>query len=299
MDFDMTTLASMMEIIKTVWPAATLMLGLGVGFAIVLLIASIKLQVVEDPKVQDIYAVLPKIDCGSCGLAGCTAYAKAVAADAELLGRCSPGGADVMNKIALILNLQISGSGAPLRPIVHCRAHKSDKTFYSRYEGIAACTAVNAQPLVQACGFGCLGYGDCTRACKFDALHIVDGLSTVDYEKCTGCAACAKTCPRNLITMVPFAHDPMVVVACSSKENGKNTRAFCKVGCIACGICAKQTDLFTITDNLSRMNYEKYAPLDAVNTAMTKCPTKVIVHRGKNAKADVNPVQEKTAAVSN
>ena len=291
-----TLLASAMDLLQTSWPAAALMLGLGTGFAIVLLIASIKLTVQEDPKVLEIHAALPKIDCGACGFAGCSSYAKAVAADPTLLGRCSPGGADVKNKIAQILNLQISGSGAPLRPVVHCRAHKSDKTFHAKYEGIAACTAVNAQPLVQACGFGCLGYGDCTRACRFDALHIIDGLSTVDYTKCTGCGACAKACPRNLITMVPFAHDPMVTVACSSKESGKNTRAFCKVGCIGCGICAKQTDLFTITDNLSRMNYEKFAPADAVNTAMTKCPTKVIVYRGKNAKADVNPAQENSVA---
>jgi ferredoxin len=149
-------------------------------------------------------------------------------------------------------------------------------------------------------GFGCLGYGDCTRACKFDALHVIDGLSTVNYTKCTGCAACSRACPRNLITMVPFAHDPMVTVACSSKENGKNTRTFCKVGCIGCGICAKQTDVFKVTDNLSKINYEKFAPSEAVNTAMTKCPTKVIVHRGKNAKADMNPKEDQptTAAAS-
>jgi Na+-translocating ferredoxin:NAD+ oxidoreductase RNF subunit RnfB len=294
----MTILASITDLIQTSWPAAALMLGLGAGFAIILLIASIKLKVQQDPKVEEVFAALPKIDCGACGFAGCASYAKAVAADPELLGRCAPGGADVMNKIGIVLNLQISGSGAPVRPIVHCRGHKSDKLYYAKYDGIPACTAANAQPLVQACGFGCMGFGDCTRACKFDALHIIDGLSTVDYEKCTGCGACAKACPRYLITMVPFTHDPMVTVACSSKESGKNTRAFCKVGCIGCGICAKQTDIFKVTDNLSKINYEKFAPSEAVTTAMTKCPTKVIVHRGKNAKADVNPKEEQPVAAA-
>jgi RnfABCDGE-type electron transport complex B subunit len=289
MENNLITLVSATITFQDLWPAAALTLGLGTGFAIVLLIASIKLSIVEDPKVQAIYTVLPKIDCGTCGFAGCTAYAKAVAADAELLGRCSPGGADAMNKIAAILNLQISGLGAPQRPVVHCRGHYSDKTFFAEYKGIPACTAANAQPPVQACSFGCLGFGDCVRSCKFGALHIVDGLTTVDYKKCTGCGACSKACPRYLIKMVPFAQDPMVAVACSSRENGKNTRAFCKVGCIGCGICAKQTDLFTIADNLSTMNYEKYAPSEAVNTAMTKCPTKVIVYRGKSASADINP----------
>jgi RnfABCDGE-type electron transport complex B subunit len=289
MENNIISLVSATITFQDLWPAAALMLGLGTGFAVVLLIASIKLSIQEDPKVQAIYAALPKIECGTCGFAGCTAYAKAVAANAELLGKCSPGGADAMNKIAAILNLQISGSGAPQRPIVHCRARREDKTFFAEYKGIPACTAANAQPPVQACAFGCLGFGDCVRSCKFDALNIVDGLTTVNYEKCTGCGACSKACPRFLIKMVPFAYDPIVTVACSSRESGKNTRAFCKVGCIGCGICAKQTDLFTVTENLSTMNYEKYTPSEAINTAMTKCPTKVIVHRGKAAPADVSP----------
>jgi RnfABCDGE-type electron transport complex B subunit len=285
----MITLISAAITFQDLWPAAVLTLGLGTGFAIVLLIASIKLTVVEDPKVQAVYAALPKIDCGTCGFAGCMAYAKAVAENAELLGKCSPGGADAMAKIAAVLNLQMSGSGAPQRPIVHCRAHLGDKTFFAEYKGIPACTAANAQPPVQACAFGCMGFGDCVRSCKFDALHVVDGLSTVDYEKCTGCGACSKACPRFLIKMVPFTHDPIAAVACSSRESGKNTRAFCKVGCIGCGICAKQTNLFTVADNLSKMDYEKYAPSEAITTAMTKCPTKVIVYRGKAAPADINP----------
>jgi ferredoxin len=90
----------------------------------------------------------------------------------------------------------------------------------------------------------------------------------------------------------------MVTVACSSKESGRNTRAFCKVGCIGCGLCTKQSDLFKVTDNLSKIDYQRYAPAEAVNTAMTKCPTKVIVHRGKNAKADINPKEEQPAAAA-
>jgi len=106
--------------------------------------------------------------------------------------------------------------------------------------------------------FGCLGLGDCTRACKFDALHIVDDLATVDYEKCTGCTACSKACPRNL-------------------------RSICKVGCIGCGICAKQSDLFKVEENLARCDYVKYEATEKEETAMNKCPTKVIIYRGKAA----------------
>lgn len=274
--------------IQSILWSALLMLGLAAAFALVLLIASIKLKVQVDPKVEQVHAVLPNIDCGACGYAGCSSYAKAVVADPDLIGRCSPGGAEAANKIAEVLNLQISGGGPAKRPVIHCHACQQDKTYFAEYDGIIGCTSANAQPNVQACAFGCLGYGGCVRRCRFDALHIIDGLAVVDYEKCTGCGACVAGCPRGLIEMVPFTHDPMLVVACSNKETAKTTRAMCKVGCIGCGLCKKQSDLFSVEENLARMDYEKYAPSEATETARTKCPTKVIVFRGKNAPAEIH-----------
>jgi electron transport complex protein RnfB len=277
--------------------AGLTMLGLGGAFAIVLLIASERLKVTVDPKIEQIHQVLPNLDCGACGFPGCGQYAKAVLNEPGLIGKCAPGGAAASAKIADILNLQVSDSGPQKRPIVHCRAHTEDKTFFAKYEGIESCTAANALANVQACAFGCLGYGDCVEACKFDALHIIDSLATVDYEKCTGCTACSKACPRGLIEMVPFGHENMLTVACSSKETGKSTRACCKVGCIGCGLCAKQTDIFVVEDNLARLDYTKYQPNEKTETAMNKCPTKVIIFRGKSAPEPAKPVSKTAATV--
>ncbi|OHB73667.1 MAG: hypothetical protein A2Z25_06545 [Planctomycetes bacterium RBG_16_55_9] len=276
-------LANIYQLWDSAWPAGVTMLGLGAGFALVLLIASVKLKVEVDPKVEQVYGVLPHLDCGACGFAGCQQYAKSLLANAELIGKCAPGGPETAAKIADILNLQVSDSGPQKRPIVHCRAHVADKTFYAKYEGIGSCTAANALANVQACAFGCLGFGDCTRACKFDALHIIDGLATVNYDNCTGCTACSKACPRNLIEMVPFTCENMMTVACRSKEAGKSTRSVCKVGCIGCGLCAKQSDLFKVEENLARLDYARYQPTEQTEAAMEKCPTNVIVYRGKSA----------------
>jgi len=248
---------------------------------ICLLIASEKLKVKVDPKVEEIRRVLPGLDCGACGFAGCAQYAKAVLENPELIGKCAPGGEESTEAIAEILNLQVSGSGAPKRPIVHCHAHTDDKTVYGQYQGVQTCAAANALAPAQACKFGCLGFGDCVEACKFDAIGIIDGLATINYDKCTGCGACVEACPRNIIEMVPFGYENMMTVACSSKENGRTTRSMCKVGCIACGICVKQTDIFSVEDNLARLNYEKYQPTDQTETALDKCPTKVIIKVGK------------------
>ncbi len=268
---------------NSAWPAGLIMLGLGVAFAVVLLVASRRLKVEVDPKVEQIQRALPGLDCGACGFAGCGQYAKEVSKNPELIDRCKPGGEAVSHQIAQILNLQISGSDIPERPIVHCRAHTKDKAYYAEYQDVTSCTAANALPNAQACTFGCLGYGDCVRACRFDALHIINGLAVVDYAKCTGCGACSGACPRNLIKMVPFKQENMMTVACSSMETGRVTRSMCKAGCIGCGLCAKQSDVFKVEDNLARVDYSSYEPTEQNKAAMDKCPPGVIVYRGRNA----------------
>jgi RnfABCDGE-type electron transport complex B subunit len=277
------TSAQIMEFWSSAWPAGLTMLALGSGFALVLLIASEKFKVKVDAKIEQIHRALPNLDCGACGFAGCGQYAEAVLDKPGLIGRCAPGGPAVAAEIARTLNLQISDSGPLQRPIVRCRAHTADKTYYAKYQGIESCTAANALAGAQACKFGCLGFGDCVRACRFDSLHMADGLATVDYDKCTGCSACAKACPRRLIDMVPFHYENMMTVACSSEETGKTTRAMCKVGCIGCGLCAKQSDLFSVQDSLARVDYARYKPSEQTETALNRCPTGVIVYRGKSA----------------
>ncbi len=287
-------IASINDIFMNAWPAGVIMLVLGTAFSIILLLASKKLKVEVDPKVEQVAQALPGIDCGACGFGGCAAYAKAVVAEPSLIGKCAPGGPDCAAQIGMILNLEVSGSGPAKRPIVHCRAHTEDKNFNGQYVGIQSCIAANAVPNVQMCKFGCLGYGDCVTSCQFDALHIVDGLATVDYQKCTGCGACEKACPRDLIKMVGFAHENMITVACSNQESGKDTRNMCDVGCIACKMCTKQSDeVFTMNENCAEVNYEKYQPCEQNETALKKCPTGVIVYRGKNAPKPKHPAKEK------
>jgi len=274
-------LASIVEMWSSAWPASVTMLGLGSCFALVLLIASEKLKVEVDPKIEAVQASLPGVDCGACGFAGCGSYAKAVAADPELIGQCAPGGGETAEKIAEILSLQVPDGSAPLRPMIHCNAAQDQRTYYAKYQGIASCTAADALANVQACKFGCVGFGDCVAACKFGAIQVVNGLATVDYDKCTGCTACSKACPKGIINMVPFSQDRMLLVACHSRENSRTTRSMCKVGCIGCGLCAKKSDMFAVSDNLADINYGAYRVDEGVQAAQEKCPTKVIKAIGR------------------
>ena len=59
----------------------------------------------------------------------------------------------------------------------------------------------------KTCSFACVGLGDCTKVCKFDAIHIVDGVARIDYDKCKGCGMCAQKCPKHII-LFPLKDDP-------------------------------------------------------------------------------------------
>ena len=50
------------------------------------------------------------------------------------------------------------------------------------------------------CENSCIGCGLCERECKKDAIHVVDGIASIDYAKCINCKLCTKVCPRDAIT---------------------------------------------------------------------------------------------------
>ncbi|MBN1846860.1 MAG: RnfABCDGE type electron transport complex subunit B, partial [Sedimentisphaerales bacterium] len=90
--------------------AGLTLLGVGLTFVVILTIAHARLKVQQDPTVEAILNVLPGANCGGCGLAGCSAYAEAVAADHGLLGKCGPGGEALVRQIASILGIEAAAA---------------------------------------------------------------------------------------------------------------------------------------------------------------------------------------------
>ncbi len=125
----------------------------------------------------------------------------------------------------------------------------------------------------KACRFACLGYGNCVKACQFDAMHIVDGVAKVDEEKCVACKACINACPMHVIELVPYGKKHKV--ECSNKDKGKLAMDACKVSCIACGMCEKNCpkEAIKVVNNIPVMDFEK---CDDCGTCAEKCPRKCI-----------------------
>ncbi len=244
-----------------------------------------------DPRVEKVIHALPGANCGGCGYVGCGEYAEAVVEGTCGADKCPVGGDSCAAKIAEILGLELEQSW-PHRPVVHCGATGDERLKKHPYSGEQTCTGANLVGGVQGCTYGCLGFGDCAVSCDFDAIHVNDGLATVDYHKCIGCGACENACPRHIIHMVPFKAEKMVVVACSNGDFGKEVRGVCKVGCLGCGSCARLSDLFEVKGNIARIDYDKYDPgkVDELSVVLEKCPMKRIIPMGKPSAADLAAV---------
>lgn len=267
----------------TIVMAAIVLFGLTLIFATLLGVAKEKLRVDEDPRIGEITEALPAANCGGCGFAGCADFAKAVVEQRAKCDGCPVGGSETAAKIAEILGVEVVET-APYRPVIHCGAKTQDKLGVVPYEGIETCVAANIVGVTQACAYGCLGYGDCVRACTFDALHMIEGKPVVDYDQCTGCGACVKACPRDLVELIPFKQERMLVIACANKEPAKSVKAVCKVGCIGCKMCQRfAPDVFVVDGNVASINYEKYTgeETEEVKKVLDKCPAEVLLYFGK------------------
>ncbi len=270
----------------TMITAAVTLAVLAVAMAYVLGWANQAFHVHADPKTEAIMAVLPQANCGACGYVGCSEYAEAVACGGAAVNLCAPGGAGCAHQVAEIMGVEVNES-LPYRAVVHCTARREQRLGRTPYHGEPTCAAANLVAGVQGCTYGCLGFGDCTRACRYDAIHVVHGLATVDYDRCVGCKACAKVCPRNIISMVPFRSDRMVVVACSNQDKGPEVKEVCEVGCIGCTRCSREAELMEMEGNLPVIDYDRYADAAQFETAQDKCPRDSIVFVGKPTPGDI------------
>lgn len=145
----------------------------------------------------------PALTAAPGGCAGCADYAKSIVENGNAINKCTPGGAKSVAAIAEIMGVQAEAS-VPMKAVVACSGTCDKTSKKYEFEGIQSCQAVKGLYGGDGmCQYGCLGYGDCTRACAFDAIHIVDGIAKVDREKCTGCGACAAACPNHVISVIP------------------------------------------------------------------------------------------------
>lgn len=237
---------------------AVLVLGvMGLLFGVLLAFASKIFAVEVDERIPAVLECLPGANCGGCGFTGCNALATAIVEGKAPVNGCPVGGAAVAEKVAAVMGVEVSASDKQIAH-VHCSGSCENVKNRANYEGIEDCLgAIRVANGYKACSFACLGLGTCVKACKFDAIHVVDGVAKVDASKCTSCGQCAAACPKHIISILPEKNP--VRIDCSSQDKGKDVMDACTVGCIGCSLCVKtcKFDAIHMEGNLPVIDYDK------------------------------------------
>ena len=253
--------------------AVIAVVAIGVVCAAMLVVAAKLMAVKEDERFPAVRECLPGANCGACGYAGCDGYAKALCENPDVPANlCIPGADAVSKQLSEVLGVAFEDVVEQVA-VVHCSGdcqHTQDKVAYSGIESCAAAKLMYGGK--GSCTYGCLGLGDCAKACPQDAIYIKDGVAGICAADCIGCGLCAKTCPNHLISLVPDVK--RVIVRCSNRDKGAVTRKVCSAGCIGCKKCERvcPSGAIKVVDNVAVIDYEKCTDCGAcAENCTTKC----------------------------
>jgi Na+-translocating ferredoxin:NAD+ oxidoreductase RNF subunit RnfB len=253
--------------------------GTGIAAAIILYLIARQFKVFEDPRIYQVEDALPAANCGGCGYPGCHNFAEACV-NAESLGDlfCPVGGNETMAEVARILG-QEAPEQDPLVAVVRCAGSYRHRARINQYEGALSCAVASSLYSGETgCQYGCLGHGDCVRACDFDAIHMDDstGLPLVTDEHCTACNACVEACPKDIIELrKKNKRDRKIFVSCINEDKGGIAKKSCSVACTGCGKCEEVCphDAITIENFLAYIDPVK---CKLCRKCVEVCPTNAI-----------------------
>ncbi len=261
-----------MEIMNIVW-AVVWFAVLGLGFGLLLALASKIFAVKTDERIEKIQDELPGANCGGCGYSGCAALAQAIVEGKATPAACNAADDDAVERMSAIMGISNEGR-VRMRAQVMCSGNTDVSKKKYIYEGAHDCvSAARLGGGDRLCPNGCVGLGSCVAACKFDAISIVNGVAYVDYHKCTGCGVCAMTCPKNIIALIPY--DAKHWVGCASVDKGPVVRKYCDVGCIGCKLCEKncEAEAIKVDGFVAKIDYSK---CNGCDKCVEVCPRKII-----------------------
>jgi len=256
--------------------SALILGGVGLFFGFVIALVNQRFRVWEDPRIVGVEEMLPNTNCGACTQPGCRAFAEALVSGRQQPSDCTVMGPQDIEDVASYLGVD-AGQATKRVARLLCAGGKDEAHRKADYSGLETCKAAAAVAGGgKGCTWGCLGFGDCERACLLDAIYMnEDELPVVIPERCTACNDCVESCPKDLFVLMPL--EDKLIVQCRNLLHGDEAEELCSVACNACSKCVADASpgLIEMVDNLAVVDYAKIALADP--KAVSRCPTGAIV----------------------
>ena len=257
-----------------VFIAAVITMALiGILLGAIIAVAAKLFKVKVDPRIELVSELLPGVNCGGCGKAGCADFAKSIISEECPPSKCPVASQEQISSIAKALGIEV-GDTIKKVAVIYCGGGHNQEKVQTLYNGVSDC--VSASLIAggpKGCAHGCLGMGSCARSCPFNAIEMANGLAVVHPNLCVGCGACIDTCPRNIIDLAP--QKAKVHIYCNSPEKGAAKMKVCSVPCISCRKCVKagEENQFIIDGFNISVNYDAEKLVNTDIFEKVKCPT--------------------------
>lgn len=120
---------------------------------------------------------------------GCLGYGSCVKA-------CPFDAIHVVDGVAVVDKEKCKACG---KCIAACPKNLIELVPYEAKHMVMCSSKDKGKDVMKACSVGCIGCMICQKNCPSDAVHVVDNIAYIDWEKCTGCGICAEKCPKKII----------------------------------------------------------------------------------------------------
>ncbi len=260
---------------------------IGLFLGLIIGIAAKIFKVETDPRIELVSSLLPGANCGGCGKAGCSDFAKAVVSGELAPSKCPVSSQETVTSIAQALGIEATSEFKKVA-VVLCGGDLNQTANPTLYNGVNDCrSAMLIAGGPKGCSYGCLGMASCARACPFGAIEIINGLAVVHQDLCVGCGKCVETCPRTLIKLVNA--DAQIHVFCSNPEKGPVKKKYCNVPCLGCRKCQRAfPDLFEVDGFKATVNYKAERLLTQEDLEVIKCPTNCLISTAEHIEIELH-----------
>ena len=110
---------------------------------------------------------------------------------------CKFGAIEIKDGVAVVNPDMCVACGACVNT---CPKHIIDLVPKKKKVKVQCSSKDMGKAVMAVCSAGCIGCKICEKTCKFDAIHVIDNIPVIDYDKCKNCGMCANKCPKKVLT---------------------------------------------------------------------------------------------------